>query len=144
MSTDTETMVLTRVFAAPRELVYRAFTDPEQIAQWFGPVGWSVPRDTISVAPHAGGGYKMTMVSDEDPSMASPIDSTFSEVVENELMIGSEVFEGRALTMKVEFADADGGTRITITQGPFSREMAEMTREGWESSFTKLDALLKA
>jgi uncharacterized protein YndB with AHSA1/START domain len=30
---------ITRIFDAPRELVYRAFTDPDQLAQWFGPVG---------------------------------------------------------------------------------------------------------
>lgn len=138
------TLVLSRTFAAPRELVYKAFTEPDQIAQWFGPEGWSVPRDTITVRPHAGGEYKMTMVSDEDPSMSSPIDSTFTEVVENELMIGREVFDGREMTMRIEFADDAAGTRITITQGPFTDEFAEMTRAGWESSFTKLDALLKA
>ena len=47
--TQTQDLVMTRVFDAPRELVYRAFVDPDQIAAWFGPVGWSVPRDTISV-----------------------------------------------------------------------------------------------
>lgn len=139
----TDTLVLSRTFNAPRELVYRAFTDPDQIAQWFGPEGWSVPRDTISVAPHVGGDYKMTMVSDEDPSMSSPIDSTFTEIVENELIVGQEVFQGQTLSMRLEFADVEGGTRITITQGPFTPEMVEMTRAGWESSFTKLDALLK-
>ena len=41
MSDNTE-LVIIRVFDAPRELVYRAFTDPDQISQWFGPVGWSV------------------------------------------------------------------------------------------------------
>lgn len=140
---STETLVFSRTFAAPRELVYRAFTDADQIAQWFGPEGWSVPRESVTVAPHVGGAYKMTMVSDEDPSQASPIDSTFIEVVENELMVGREIFQGQEMTMKLEFSDADGGTLLTITQGPFSPEMAEMTRAGWESSFTKLDALLK-
>jgi len=139
----TDTLVLSRTFNAPRELVYKAFTDADQIAQWFGPEGWSVPRDSISVAPHVGGDYKMTMVSDEDPSMSSPIDSTFTEIVENELIVGKEVFQGQELSMRLEFADVEGGTRITITQGPFTEEMVEMTRAGWESSFTKLDALLK-
>ena len=141
MSTDT--LILKRVFNAPRELVYKAFTDAEQISQWFGPEGWSVPRESITVAPHVGGDYKMTMVSDEDPSMSSPINSTFTEIVENELIVGQEIFQGQEMTMKLEFADVDGGTQITITQGPFTPEMVEMTRAGWESSFTKLDALLK-
>ena len=51
--------------------------------------------------------------------------------------------EPTLMTMRLEFSDTeDGGTLLTITQGPFSDEMAEMTREGWGSSFTKLDALL--
>lgn len=139
----TDTLVLSRTFNAPRELVYKAFTDPDQIAQWFGPEGWSVPRDTISIAPHVGGDYKMTMVSDEDSSMSAPINSTFTEIVENELIVGQEDFQGQKLSMRLEFADVEGGTQITITQGPFTPEMVEMTRAGWESSFTKLDALLK-
>jgi uncharacterized protein YndB with AHSA1/START domain len=57
-------LVITRVFDAPRELVYRAFVDPDELAQWFGPVGWSVPRDSVSVDPRVGGHQVFTMVND--------------------------------------------------------------------------------
>ena len=50
-TTATEELVITRVFDAPRELVYRAFTDPDQLAQWFGPVGYSVPRIPSTSTP---------------------------------------------------------------------------------------------
>ena len=46
---------ITRIFDAPRELVYQAFTDPDQLAQWFGPVGCSVPRDSIEIDARPGG-----------------------------------------------------------------------------------------
>ncbi len=46
-------LIISRVFDAPRELVYRAFTDPDQLAQWFGPVGYSVPRDTVDIDARA-------------------------------------------------------------------------------------------
>src|SRR6185437_7880791 len=47
--TTRQDLVITREFDAPRELVYRAFVDPDQLAAWFGPVGYSVPRDSVSV-----------------------------------------------------------------------------------------------
>jgi uncharacterized protein YndB with AHSA1/START domain len=146
---DTE-MVLTRVFDAPRELVYRAFIDPEQLSQWFGPVGYSVPVDTITVEPTAGGRYHLTMVS-EDGSDTSPIASVFTEVVENELLVGTQEWEGQGLQapgrmqMRIEFHDESAGrTRVVIRQGPFTEETRDMTEEGWLSSFTKLDIVLKA
>ena len=49
MSDATADLVITRIFDAPRAMVYRAFTDPDQLAAWFGPVGWSVPRDSVDV-----------------------------------------------------------------------------------------------
>ena len=47
------------------------------------------------------------------------------------------------MTARFEFHDeGDGRTRLVITQGPYSEDIEAMAREGWESSFTKLDALL--
>ena len=43
MNDNTAELRIERTFDAPRELVYRAFTNPDQIAAWFGPVGYSVP-----------------------------------------------------------------------------------------------------
>lgn len=148
---DTE-LVITRVFNAPREAVYRAFVDPDQIAQWFGPVGWSVPRDTIDMDVRPGGHQRFTMVNDEDPSKASPVSATFVEVIENELVVAEERWEGvpgmqdgGVMTFRVEFHDqGDGSTRIELRQGPYTAQMREMADMGWGSSFTKLDALLAA
>lgn len=148
---DTTELVLTRVFDAPRELVYRAFTDPDQLAAWFAPAGWSAPRDTIDISAHAGGPFRLTMVDDDDPNATSPINATFVEVIENELLLAEETvaeFPGVdgpfTMRMRLEFADKDGKTELTLRQGPFSPEMAEMTRAGWTSSFDKLDKALAA
>jgi uncharacterized protein YndB with AHSA1/START domain len=46
---------LTRVFNAPRDLVYRAFTDPDQLARWYGPVGFSVPATASRSTPASAG-----------------------------------------------------------------------------------------
>jgi len=142
-STATRELVMTRVFNAPRELVYKAFVDPDQLAQWFGPVGYSVPRDTIDVDARVGGHQRLTMVNDNDPNEKSPINATFTEVIPNELLVGSEEWEGGSLTLRLEFHEENGGkTRLELRQGPFTEQTEEMTREGWGSSFTKLDALL--
>ena len=142
-------LVITRVFDAPRDVVYRAFVDPDQLAQWFGPAGWSVPRDTVAIDARAGGVQRFTMVSDADPGVTSPVHATFTEVIENELLVAEEPetfmpeFKDRGMHVRIEFHDEEGGkTRLVLRQGPYTPEMEAHSRAGWTSSFTKLDALL--
>lgn len=149
--TGTHEISITRVFDAPPELVYRAFTDPDQLGQWFGPAGFSVPYETVHVDARPGGFQRLVMVSDDDPTMRSEIDATFTQVVENELLVGHQDVEGIPGTtgsvrfhLRLEFhAEPGGKTRLELRQGPFSEPMGEQTVEGWESSFTKLDSLLR-
>ena len=150
-SVVTRDLVITRIFDAPRELVYRAFTDPDQLSQWFGPVGYSVPRDTVDIDARTGGHQRFTMVSDDDPTQQSPVKATFTEVIENELLVGEERWDGvpelgpdTVMRMRIEFHDEGGKTRLVLTQGPYTADVEAMAREGWGSSFGKLDALLAA
>jgi len=146
----TDMIAITRVFDAPRELVYQAFTDPDQLAQWFGPVGASVPRDTVEIDARPGGHLRFVMTVDDDPGFSNPVAATFTEVIKNELLVGEMQAEGvpgvegtLRGTLRLEFHDeGDGKTRLELRQGPFDREIGEQTKAGWESSFTKLDALL--
>jgi uncharacterized protein YndB with AHSA1/START domain len=149
--TATRELVITRTFDAPRELVYRAFVDPDHLAKWFGPAGFSVPRDSVEVDARVGGKFRFEMVSDSDPKLRSPVDAIFTEVVENELLVGYEEWEGvpgmqppGRLHMRIELNDENGKTRLVLRQGPYSDAMEGDARAGWESSFTKLDALLAA
>jgi uncharacterized protein YndB with AHSA1/START domain len=149
--TTSHELVITRIFDAPRELVYRAFTDPDQLAQWFGPVGFSVPRDSVEIDARVGGRQRFVMVSDEDPSVTSPVDAQFAEVIENELLVGTQEVVGIpgtqgtvTMSLRLEFHDEGGKTRLVLRQGPFTKQIEDMSREGWNSSFTKLDTLLAA
>ena len=153
MTTEpTYELAISRVFHAPRELVYQAFVDPDQLAQWFGPVGFAVPRDTVAVDARPGGYQRLVMVSVDDPTVRSPVDATLTEVIENELIVGEQEVEGipgyagtARMTLRVEFHDEPGGkTRLELRQGPFSSQLEEDSREGWNSSFGKLDDLLAA
>jgi uncharacterized protein YndB with AHSA1/START domain len=144
-------MTLTRIFDAPPELVYRAFVDPDQLGQWFGPVGWTVPYESVHIDARPGGYQRLVMVSDDDPTMRSSIDTTFSEVVENELLVGHQDVEGIPGTtgsvrfhLRLEFhAEPGGKTRLELRQGPLTEQMGNDSKGGWESSFTKLDSLLR-
>ena len=141
---------VSRIFDAPRDLVYQAFVDPDQLAQWFGPVGFVVPRDTVAIDARVGGYQRFVMISADDPSVRSPVDATFTEVVENELLAGEQRVEGipgfegvAVMALRLEFHDEPGAkTRLELRQGPFARPLEENAREGWNSSFGKLDHLL--
>jgi uncharacterized protein YndB with AHSA1/START domain len=143
------TLTMTRDFDAPRELVFKAFTDPDQLAAWFGPVGVDSPRDRIVVEPRVGGAWRLVMVYEEaGVAKESPVDAVISVYDPPSLLVATQSAEPDAgvtlqLEMRLEFEDLGGRTRLHLTQGPFdSTEWVEMTREGWGTSFTKLDKVL--
>ena len=55
-------ITITRVFDAPRELVFKAWTEPDQVAQWFGPAGFETPREGVEIDLRVGGRYNLRMV----------------------------------------------------------------------------------
>ncbi len=149
MTDGTYEVTISRYFDAPPELVYRAFTDPEQLSQWFGPLMFTVPLDTVSVDARVGGHWRMTMVGKDDPEWRSPVDTTFTEVVENRLLVGYEISngfpgmaDGTRMTLSIELIPEGEGTRLELTQGPLPEEMQENATVGWTQSLYKLDALL--
>jgi uncharacterized protein YndB with AHSA1/START domain len=149
MTETTFEVNISRYFDASPELVYRAFTDPQQLAQWFGPLMFVVPQDTVDVDIRAGGHWKMTMVGKDNPEWRAPVNATFTEVVENQLLVGYETAEsipgiedGTKMSLSIEFIQEGDGTRLELRQGPFPEEMREMSAVGWNQSFHKLDALL--
>jgi uncharacterized protein YndB with AHSA1/START domain len=142
-----EEITVSRDFDAPPELVYRAFVDPDQLCLWFGPDGFSVPCESVQIDARPGGFQRFVLVSDSDPAMRSQVDATFAEVVENELLAGHQEIEGAPGTrimLRLEFHPrADDKTRLDLRQGPFTEERGELTKTGWESSFVRLDSLLR-
>lgn len=150
MTTSTE-LSISRIFEAPPELVYRAFVDADQLPQWFGPVGYSVPYESVQSDAEVGGHQRLVMVNDEDPTDRSSIDTTFTEVVENELLVGHQDVPGLPgatgtvrFRIRLEFhAEPGGKTRLELRQGPFREGVGGDASQGWESSFTRLDSLLR-
>jgi uncharacterized protein YndB with AHSA1/START domain len=86
-------IVMTRLFAAPRQLVFDAWTKPELFVRWFGSREWSVPVCEMDVRP--GGSYRYVMRR-ADGSQEIVMRGEYREVVPPERLVTTEAFEGFA------------------------------------------------
>lgn len=165
-------LVIERIFDAPREMVFKAWTDPEMIKKWWGPEGFSAP--SIKVDLRVGGKYIFAMHgpkgSEWDKDMYSA--GEYKEIVPNEKIVSTDYFsdeQGNKISpvdygqdpnspseMKVviTFEDADpptggGKTKLTITypkpetEEQFQAMLKSGMKEGWNSSLDKLAQSLK-
>ena len=146
VQTDEQQITITRVFDAPRELVFKAWTDPDQVAKWFGPAGFEAPRESVEIEPRVGGQFNIRMVR-EGAAMEHRLRYEIVEFVEPELLVlrhepMPEVGLHHATVARIELQDEDGKTRITLTDGPYTKEGGRGAGAGWEGAFDKLEALL--
>jgi len=134
-------LIITRVFDAPRELVFRCMIEPEHLTHFWGPVGVSTPIENITVDPRPGGAFETIMVNDADGS-EYPSRGVFVEVVEPERLVWSEPDSGMTTTSTFVQLD-DGRTEVRIHQ----TNVPEMFRTpeaqaGFESSLDRFTAYL--
>ena len=122
-------MVVARVYDAPRERVWRAWTEPEQLARWWGKRGWSTPPESVTMDVRPGGAFRLTSVNDADGrEMRS--EWVYREVLEPVRLVsgGAEGEEDRVAT--VTFADlGDGRTEMVFHT---TVEMTDATRRAAE------------
>lgn len=103
-------LIYTRVFDAPRELVFRCMTEPEHLTHFWGPAGVSTPLENIKVDARPGGVFETVMVNDADGSQY-PVRAVYVEVVEPEKLVWTEPDTG--VTTTSTFSDL-GGTRTEV------------------------------
>ena len=147
---DTDVFI-TRVFNAPRDVVWKFFTEPEYLARWFGPSTVHVDVDTVKVQLHPGGTWDLDMV-DNGSGEHYPIRSTLTVVNPPEYLEGVETTgadtmtpDGHTpITLRIWLHDHGDKTRMTLHQGPFTTEFRDMTTDGWNESFVKIDQILAA
>src|SRR6516225_4282490 len=84
--TDEQQITITRIFDAPRELVFRAWTDPDQVARWFGPAGFDTPRESVEIDLRVGGRFNLRMVK-QGSEMEHRLRYEILELVEPELLV---------------------------------------------------------
>jgi uncharacterized protein YndB with AHSA1/START domain len=151
-TTTTPQLALTRIFDAPRALVYQAFTDPDHFAAWWGPIGNSLPRDEIEFDVRPGGHQRWTEVFAADPDVRVDVHFDLTQVVDGELLDGTMHVTGRLpdgldpfeTRVRIEFHDdADGRTRLEVCQW-LPEHLVTPSDNGWHEAFTKLDTVLAA
>ncbi len=151
-TTTTPQLALTRIFDAPRALVYQAFTDPDHLAAWWGPIGNALLREEMEFDVRPGGYQRWTEVFPAEPGIRVHIQFDLTDVADGELLEGVmhargqlpggyEPFETR---LRIEFHDeADGRTRLEVRQW-LPDHLVSPSENGWGEAFSKLDAVLAA
>ncbi|WP_326819639.1 SRPBCC family protein [Streptosporangium sp. NBC_01756] len=142
LPTDTQ-ILITREFAAPRHLVYRAWTTPELIKRW-----WSGGKGEVVSAEvdlRVGGTWRYVMVADGGFEVG--FHGEYQEIVPNELIVCTEVYEGvpegegEAAVCTHTFTEKDGRTTLTLLTQLSSRQdrdaiissgMETGMQEGWD------------
>ena len=145
-------LVLTRIIDAPREKLYRCWTEPDLLRHWFVPKPWTVARAEMDVRP--GGSSLVVMRSPEGQEMPNP--GVFLEVVENERLVMTDAYTSAwvpsakpFMTAIVTFEDLGGGkTRYTARARHWTAEDRAAHEkmgfhEGWGICADQLAALAK-
>jgi len=133
---------ITRTFDAPREDVFRAWIEPEQIVKWWGPHGLSTPFESVEVDPRPGGILRLTMVVDESGE-SYPVVAVFAELDEPERIVfewyekdpATETSEQRTV---VTLVDVNGKTELTFDHKGGTAEDNGRLEIGWGEMFERL------
>ena len=147
MANEEQELVLTRVLDAPRELVFKAWTDPKCVAQWWGPHGFTNPVCELDLRP---GGAILIHMRGPDGTVY-PMTGVYQEVVEPERLLftsaaldldGNPMFEVLAT---VTFAEESGKTKQilrarVIKKTPQAAPYLAGMEAGWTQSLERLAA----
>ena len=143
-------LVLTRLIDAPREKLYRAWTDPALLTQWFAPKPWSTPRAETDLRI---GGSSTIVMADENGT-EYPNTGQYLEIVPNEKLVFTDAFVGDwkpsakpFMTVVLTFEDKGGKTQYTATVRHWTVEDRKAHEqmgfhEGWGLCANQLEELV--
>jgi uncharacterized protein YndB with AHSA1/START domain len=153
-----EELTITRIFDAPREQVWKAWTKPEQVKRWWGPKVFTAPF--IEIDLRVGGRYLYAMRSPEGKDFWST--GVYREIVPLERIVATDSFADekgnivpasrygmaadwpRELLVTVTFDEQDGRTKLTLRHaGIPPGEMRDLAKAGWNESLDKLAESLR-
>lgn len=153
---NTKELIITRIFDAPRELVFKAWVDPKMMAKWWGPKG--VTNPICDIDAKVGGKIHIVMLAGKELGTFAgqrwPMKGTFKKVKPPELLVfvNQAVDEDDNLLIDalttVTFEEENGKTKMTMktsakgvsVQAP---QMLEGMEAGWNQSFDKLADSIK-
>jgi uncharacterized protein YndB with AHSA1/START domain len=137
--------VLTRTFDAPREVVFQAWIDPKQLAEWWGPKGFTNP--VCEFDPNPGGAIRIDMTAPD--GTVYPMGGTVREIVPPErLVFSATAYDGALETLNtVTFIDDHGGTKLTVRasvvkSSPKTADAIAGMEQGWSESLDRLADLV--
>lgn len=142
-------LVITRVFDAPRELVFKLWTDPKHLMRWWGPRGFTNPICELDVRP--GGAWRIVMRAPDGAEY--PCQGIYREIVAPERLVftndatdkeGNAILEG--LTT-VTFAAQGGKTKLTLQTRAvaivsYAAQFLDGMEAGWTQSLERLAGLI--
>jgi uncharacterized protein YndB with AHSA1/START domain len=140
MTNDHE-LTITRVFDAPRELVFAAWTNPDHLARWWGPTGFRTSSCTVRLTE--GGQWRTCIIDDRGTELWAS--GVYRDIVRPERLAFSFAWEtadgsrGHETLVTITFADRDGKTEMTFHQAVFeSVESRDNHESGWAETFAAL------
>jgi uncharacterized protein YndB with AHSA1/START domain len=140
-------IVMTRVFDAPRALVFDAYTNPEHLPHWFGPRGWTLPVCEIDLRP--GGAWRFVLRGPDGAEMG--MRGVYQQIAPPERLVSTESFDdypGETLNTLI-LSEEDSKTTYTVTVLYPSKEVRDAVlesgmQEGAAESFDRLAEYLQA
>jgi len=151
MAQESNELVLDRLLDAPRDKIFRCWTDPELIKQWFAPKPYTVPVAKVDL--RVGGSNMIVMKSPEGQEIPCP--GTYLEIVPNEKIVFTDAFtagwepQGPFMVAIFTFEPADGGTFYRARARHWSEETLKQHEQmgfetGWAQCAAQLAELAEA
>ncbi|HEU4879116.1 MAG TPA: SRPBCC domain-containing protein [Gemmatimonadaceae bacterium] len=144
MAKNDKELVINRVFDAPRELVWKAWTDPEEMKQWSAPRGFTIPINEGELKP---GGVWRSQMRKEDGTELN-LGGVYHEIVEPERLVFTHAWmdesgkPGPETVVTVILTERGNKTEMTFRQTGFaSVESRDGHEGGWNECFDKLAEL---
>jgi uncharacterized protein YndB with AHSA1/START domain len=137
---DRPTLVLTRVFAAPKALVFRAWTEPERAALWWGPEGFEILSCHMDVRP--GGSWRMALRAPNGTIQVKQ--GIYREITPPEQLVftwrwlDSAGVPGQETIVTVTFEQQGSATKLTLRQATFeTAEICDEHHAGWSGCMNR-------
>jgi uncharacterized protein YndB with AHSA1/START domain len=137
---DLGEVVITRIFDAPRELVYDCMLDPKHLTHFWGPTGVSTPLENILVEPYVGGRFETVMVNDESGD-EYPSKGVFIELDRPSVLAWGEPSGMQNRSTFVDLGDGRTEVRIHQTNVP-AMFRSEEAQAGFKTSLDRFEAYL--
>jgi uncharacterized protein YndB with AHSA1/START domain len=137
-------VTISRIYKAPRELVFECMTTPEHLTHFWGPTGMSAPVENITVDARPGGVFRTVMVNDENGEEYA-MSAVFVEFTPPERLSWTEPDVEASMLTTITFHDLGNGTTeaVTVQTNVPAMYLTDEAQAGMQTSFDKFDAYLE-